>query len=91
MRANLVNQATKQISSRFLLIHVVCKITRGFHQPVKSRVQDTINSSLELVSRDEPTFIVPGCRRGPAGPPEVWGKKFEAMAVSDCGRLQERA
>jgi hypothetical protein len=58
MRSDLIYDALKPVSNRYLLCQLVSKATRKFHKPT-TRVQDTMNDILLRVGgADEPDAVI---------------------------------
>jgi hypothetical protein len=56
MRSNLVFDAMKHVSNRYLLSQLVAKATRELHKP-GTRMQDTTNDVLVRCSRSSPLTL----------------------------------
>jgi hypothetical protein len=60
MRSDLIYDALKPVSNRYLLCQLVSKATRKFHKPT-TRVQDTMNDILLRVGgAEEPEAVIEG-------------------------------
>jgi len=58
MRSDLIYDALKPVTNRYLLCQLVSKATRKFHKPT-TRVQDTMNDILLRVGgADEPEAVI---------------------------------
>jgi hypothetical protein len=58
MRSDLIYDALKPVSNRYLLCQLVSKATRKFHKPT-TRIQETMNDILLRVGgADEPEAVI---------------------------------